>query len=131
MRSGRHFGIGSRRFWVRLFPKSLGDLSRVDLEILPPDYFIAGLMQLSVVAATERNRKFVTDFEAQGSGLSKPQVMRIDRVVRPRILDGLSRRRLGSAMAGTLLSICAGKRPGVAGTIEVSPNGCTCSLRRA
>ena len=33
--------IGSRRFRVRLLPNSLGDLERVDMEILPPGYLIA------------------------------------------------------------------------------------------
>jgi hypothetical protein len=34
---------------VRLLPKSLGDLERVDIEILPPGHLIAGLMQLPVM----------------------------------------------------------------------------------
>ena len=30
--------IRSRGFWERLLPKSLGDLERVDIEILPPGH---------------------------------------------------------------------------------------------
>jgi hypothetical protein len=51
MGRGGHFGIGSRRFWVRLFPKSLGDVERVDLEILPPGYFTTGLVHLPMMTA--------------------------------------------------------------------------------
>ena len=47
-------------YWSRprmaLLPKSLGDLQRIDIEILPPDHFIASLMQLAMMAAAERVR---------------------------------------------------------------------------
>ena len=43
----------------------------------PPRAFIAGLVQLPMMAAAQRHREFITDFEANGSGLCKPQVMRI------------------------------------------------------
>ena len=77
---GPHCGIGSRRFCVRLFPKLLGDLERVDLEILPPCHLVAGLMKLPMMASAERYGEFVADFEAEGSGLGEPQVMRIGRL---------------------------------------------------
>ena len=70
-------GIGSRRFWVRLFPKPLGDFKRVDLEILPPGHLIASLMQLPMMTAAERDGEFIADFETEGSGLRESQVMRI------------------------------------------------------
>ena len=63
-----------------LLPKPLGDLQRIDVQVLPPDYFIAGLMQLSMVTTAKRYGEFVTDFETKGSGLGKPQVMRIRRL---------------------------------------------------
>jgi hypothetical protein len=62
---------------VRLFPKSLSDVEYIDLEALPPDHFIACLMQLTVMAAAERNGELVADFETKRSGLRKPQVMRV------------------------------------------------------
>ena len=34
-------------------------------------------MQLPMMTAAERNGELVADFEADGSGLGKPQVMRI------------------------------------------------------
>ena len=34
-------------------------------------------MQLTVMAAAERNGELIADFKADGSGLGKPQVMRI------------------------------------------------------
>ena len=37
-------------------------------------------MQLSVMAAAERHGELVADFETQGSGLRKTQVMRIGRL---------------------------------------------------
>ena len=65
---------------MRLFPKPLGDFERVDLEILPPGYLITGLVQLPMMAAAERHGELIADFEAQGSGLGRPQVMRIGRL---------------------------------------------------
>jgi hypothetical protein len=62
---------------MRLFPKPLGDLQWFEIELLPPSHFIAGLMQLPVMTAAERDGKLVADFEAKRSGLGKPQVMRI------------------------------------------------------
>ena len=62
---------------MRLLPKRLGDLQRLDVEPLPPGDFIAGLMQLPVMTAAERNGELVADLEADGSGLGKAQVMRI------------------------------------------------------
>ena len=62
---------------MALLPKSLGDLERFDFEILPPSHFIAGLMQLPVMTPAERDSELVADFEAEGSRLGKPQVMRI------------------------------------------------------
>ena len=60
-----------------LLPKPLRDLQRIDFEILPPGNFIAGLMQLPMMTTAKRDGKFVTYFEAQGSGLGKTQMVRI------------------------------------------------------
>ena len=65
---------------MAFFPKPLGDVERVDSKIVPPGDFIASLMQLSVMAATERDGELIADFEAQGSRLRKLQVMRIRRL---------------------------------------------------
>ena len=62
---------------MALLPKRPGDLQRFDLEVLPPGHLIAGLMQLPVMTAAERNGELVADFKADGSGLGKPQVMRV------------------------------------------------------
>src|ERR1035437_9336242 len=69
--------ICRRRFWVRLLPKPLGDLQCIDVEVLPPDHFIASLMQLPMMAPAERYGELVADFETERSGLGRPQVMRI------------------------------------------------------
>ena len=60
-----------------LFPKSFCNLKGVYLQALPPCNFVTGLMQLPMMAAAERYRKLVTDFEAYRSGLRKTQMMRI------------------------------------------------------
>src|SRR5215510_4342283 len=75
-----HRGIGSRRFWVGLVPKILGDFERVDLAIGPPGFFIGTLVQLPVMAAAERHGELITDFEAQGARLRKAQMMRVARL---------------------------------------------------
>jgi len=62
---------------VAFLPKSFGDLQSIDFQVLPPGHFIAGLMQLPMVAAAERHGEFVTDFQANGSRLCKAQVMRV------------------------------------------------------
>jgi hypothetical protein len=49
---------------MRLFPKPLGDLQRFEIELLPPSHFVAGLMQLPMMAAAERDSELVADFEA-------------------------------------------------------------------
>ena len=69
-----------RSFWVRLLPKPVGNWQGINVDALPPGHFIAGLMQLPMMTAAERYGEFVADFETQGSGLRKPQVMRIGRL---------------------------------------------------
>ena len=60
---------------MAFFPKLLGDLKHVDIQVMPPGYFVAGLVQLTMMAAAERYRELIADFEAQSPGLRKPQVM--------------------------------------------------------
>ena len=116
---------------MRLLPKILGDRQRIDVARLPPGHFIAGLMQLPVMAAAERHRELIADFETDCSGLGKAQVMRIAGC-RPQTRHGceatnfrcaLSRSRLGSAMvelalvdpAGTEIERCRRQRRGCCG----------------
>ena len=65
---------------MRLLPQPLGNRQGVDLQVLPPGHFVAGLMQLLMMTAAKGNGELVADFKTQGSGLSKPQVMRIARL---------------------------------------------------
>ena len=65
---------------MSLFPETSGDLQRFDLEVLPPGHLIAGLMQLPVMTAAERDSELVADFETQGAGLGKAKMMRIRRL---------------------------------------------------
>ena len=63
-----------------LLPETSGDRQRFDLEVSPPGHFIAGLVQLPMMTAAERDGELVADFKADGSGLGKAQVMRVARV---------------------------------------------------
>ena len=65
---------------MAFFPKPLGDLQRLNLEVSPPNNFVAGLMQLAMMTAAERHRELVADFQTQRSRLRKPQVMRVARL---------------------------------------------------
>ena len=62
---------------MALFPKLLGDLKRVDIQVMPPGYFVAGLVQLTMMVAAEGYGELIADFHAQGPGLGKAQMMRI------------------------------------------------------
>jgi hypothetical protein len=62
---------------VCLFPELPRYTQGVDFMLVPPPNFVAGLVQLPMVATAKRHRKLVADFEAQGSRLRKAQVMRI------------------------------------------------------
>ena len=62
---------------MRLLPQSLGDRQGIDFQIFPPSHFIAGLMQLPMMAPAEGYSELVADFEAERSRLRKPQMMRI------------------------------------------------------
>ena len=68
------------RFWMRLFPQSLGDFERLDVGLLPPGGLVAGLMQFAVMAAAEGNGELIAHLEANGSGLRKAQVMWVRRL---------------------------------------------------
>lgn len=51
------------RLCVTFGPERFGDFERVDIEVLPPGHFIAGLMHLPMMATAEWHRKFIADFE--------------------------------------------------------------------
>jgi hypothetical protein len=50
---------------------TLGDWQRINVDALTPRHFIAGLMQVPMVAAAERYGELIADFEAQRPGLGK------------------------------------------------------------
>ena len=60
---------------MRLFPKFVRDLERIDFPVLPPRSFVARLVQFPVMTTTQRHREFVAHFQADRSGLGKPNVM--------------------------------------------------------
>lgn len=60
-----------------LLPEFLGSFERIDFLGLPPGFFIAGLMQLAMMAAAERHGELIAHLHADGAGLRKAQVVRI------------------------------------------------------
>src|ERR1035441_5591845 len=90
---------------MALFPKPLGDLNRVDIQVVPPGHFVASLVQLTMMAAAERNGELIADFQAQGSGLRKAQVMRIGRLT-PTDKTGLRRNKPQMAFVTKAFGFC-------------------------
>ena len=62
---------------MAFLPQALGNLQGIDFQTLPPSHLIAGLMQLPMMTAAEGDGELVADFKADGSRLSKPQMMRV------------------------------------------------------
>src|SRR5262245_55514481 len=62
---------------MRFFPKASRDRERINPPAVPPCPFIAGLVQLPVMATAQRHGELIAHLEADGSGLGEPQVMRI------------------------------------------------------
>jgi len=60
--------IRQRGFLPRLLPKIPSDRQGVDLQGLPPGYFVAGLMQLPMMVATKGNGELVAHFTTDYSG---------------------------------------------------------------
>jgi hypothetical protein len=73
-----------------LLPKSLGNLQRFDIQVVPPSHFVTGLLQLLMVITAEWHGELVADFKTQGARLRKSQVMRIGRLT-PTDKTGLRR----------------------------------------
>ena len=65
---------------MAFFPEPLGDLEWLNLEVFPPNDFVAGLMQLPMMTAAERDGELVADLETNGPRLGKPYVMRVARL---------------------------------------------------
>ena len=70
---------GNQRQSTGLFPKLASNRDRVDPHIVPPRRLIAAVVDLTVMFAAERNRKFVTDLAAERAHLGKAEMMRIGR----------------------------------------------------
>jgi hypothetical protein len=62
---------------MSFFPKRICNWDRTNLEGIPPNAFITGLMKLPVMTATERDSELIANFKADGSGLRKAQMMRV------------------------------------------------------
>ena len=65
---------------MSFFPKRICNWERTNLDGIPPNRFIAGLMKLPVMPATERDGELIADFKTDGSGLRKSQMMRVGRL---------------------------------------------------
>jgi len=60
---------------MRLFPELSGDAQRIDFKVVPPGDFVADLVQLPVMAATERHRELIAHFAPKRPGLGEAQMM--------------------------------------------------------
>ena len=69
-----HFLLG-----LGLFPEISGDRQGIDVHIHPPIHLIAGIVQLAMVDAAERDRELVADLLAHGARLRKLQMMGVGR----------------------------------------------------
>ena len=56
-------GILWRQQRVTLLPKPLGDLQRLDIQVVPPCHFVTSLMQLLMVITAERHGELIADFK--------------------------------------------------------------------
>ena len=96
----RNIGRNSARCFA---PQALGHRERGNLNVGPPGYFIAVVMQLPMMFAAQRHREFVAYFAAERSRLCKFQVMRIARCAltdEARLRRDKSRMRLVSPADG-------------------------------
>jgi|SRR6185437_7121315 len=62
---------------MRLFPELSGDAQRIDFKVVPPGDFVADLVQLPVMAATERHRELIAHFDTKRARLSEAEMMRV------------------------------------------------------
>lgn len=60
-------------------PQLQGNWNWIDIDTVPPSWFIASAVQLAMVSAAEGNREFVADPAAERARLSKAEMMRIAR----------------------------------------------------
>ena len=70
---------GDQRQSTGFFPELASNLDRVDPHIVPPRRFVAAVVDLTVMFAAERNRKFVADLSAECAHLGETEMMRIGR----------------------------------------------------
>ena len=58
-----------------MLPKRICDLERIDSPSLPPHLFVASLVQLPMMTATERHSELITDLETDRARLRKTQMV--------------------------------------------------------
>jgi hypothetical protein len=88
----------------RFVPQTLGHSKRGNLNVGPPGYFIAVVMQLPMMITAQRHGEFVAHLAAERSRLCKFQMMRVARCAltnKARLLSDKSEMRLVS-IAGCL-----------------------------
>jgi hypothetical protein len=50
---------------------------RINIDLLPPNPFVAAPMQVAMMGTTERHREFITYFAAKGASLGVLEMVRI------------------------------------------------------
>jgi hypothetical protein len=76
--------------WVRagLRPKGRGGENRIDIQLPPPNEFVAALVQLAMMKSAQRNCEFVANFAPERVLLCKPKMMRASDGLRPQARQG-------------------------------------------
>ena len=74
---GHMLGLHCFRLTTALDPQAPCDLQRIDSQSLPECWFVAGLVKLVMVSATERDSVFVADLAPERSWPGEAQMMRI------------------------------------------------------
>jgi hypothetical protein len=62
---------------MRFKPQHPGRSARIDPDLPPPDRFVPGAMDLTVMTSAQRDCELITDFASEGRVLCEPQVMGI------------------------------------------------------
>jgi hypothetical protein len=61
--------------FMTLLPQLPSNIDRIGLEIIPPSQSVPGMTDFAIMQSADRDDRFVTDFHADRSRLSKRNVM--------------------------------------------------------
>src|SRR5947209_5185663 len=80
----RRIGNRLRAGWndrrMRFLPERARNRERLDADLCPPGEFVAGLVQVAVMAAAERHDELIAHLHTDRARLCEAEVMRISRL---------------------------------------------------